>query len=70
MSIHLARRGPLSHTHNHHHLNSLLSTGFNEEVTDRYEDVDVTLVFPVLGPHRQPEYNGIVFFFITYSSLT
>ena len=38
---------------NHHHLYSLLSSGFlMEEVTDRYQDVDVALVFPVLGPHR------------------
>ena len=28
-----------------------------EEVTDRYQDVDVALVFPVLGPYSQPGYN-------------
>ena len=43
---------------NHHHLYSLLSSGFlMEEVTDRYQDVDVALVFPVLGPYSQPGYN-------------
>ena len=28
---------------------------FIEEVTDRYKDVDVALVHPVVGPHRQPD---------------
>ena len=59
---------------NHHHLYSLLSSGFlMEGVTDRYQDVDVALVFPVLGPYSQPGYNGLAFFkhllFIHFSHL-
>ena len=54
MSFYFTRRGASFHISS---WPSVLSTCFMEEVTDRYEDVDITLVLTVLCPYCQSEYD-------------